>query len=188
MTLHETGNHQKEHEIHELGLKLFSDDFNKRDIYWGLLICALSEGDSIESKRYQENYVAAKMRLGESEENIQQILADIHVKANLTDSAIAQYRKLIEQYPHKNYYKNRLAKLLIEEDLDVNEGLEMINKALDKEPDNGYFNETKGWGYFKQGRYEEALALLRRADELDEGFSLIRTEKIRQVEQALASQ
>jgi tetratricopeptide (TPR) repeat protein len=186
--LHETGNHQKEHEIYELGLKLFSDDLNKRDIYWGLLICALSEGDSIESKKYQENYVAAKLRLGESEENIQRQLAGIHARANLTDSAIAQYRKLIEQYPHENFYKSRLAKLLIEEDLDVNEGLEMINKALDKYPDNRYLYETKGWGYYKQGRYEEALALLRRADELDEGFNIIRVERIRQVEQALASQ
>lgn len=185
--LHETGNHQKEHEMYELGLKLFSDDLNKRDIYWGLLICSLSQGDSIESIRYQEKYVATKRRLGDSEETIKFHLAIIYKNAKLTDRAVAQYRMLIEQYPHKINYKRRLAELLIEENLDVNEGMELINIVLEKIPDDSRLIGIKGWGYYKQGRYEEALALLRRADELDEGFYPKRAERIRQVEQALAS-
>jgi hypothetical protein len=136
---HESGNHQREHEIYELGLKLFDDDLNKGDIYRGQLICALSKGDIVESKRIHENYVAVKKRLGGSEETIQHHLADIHWRANLTDSAASMYRKLVEQYPQQNNYKFQLGKLLIEEDL-------------------------------------------------DEGFKLPRSEKIRQVVQAMASQ
>ncbi len=188
LVLHESGNHQREHEIHELGLKLFDDDLNKRDLYWGQLICALSRGDSIESKRIHENYVAVKKRLGDSEETIQHHLAVIHRRANLTDSAVSMYRKLVEQYPQQNNYKYQLGKLLIEEDLDVNEGMELIDLVLARNPDNKFYVEAKGWGYFKLGRYEEALAHLKRAEDLDEGFRLPRSEKIRQVEQALASQ
>ena len=43
------------------------------------------------------------------------------------------------------------------------------------------------WGYFKLGRYEEALTQLKRAEDLDKGFRMPRSEKIRQVEQAMAS-
>jgi len=132
--------------------------------------------------------VAAKKRLGESEENIQFQLANIDRIANLTERAEAQYRKLIEQYPQRDNYKYVLGKLLIEEDLDVNEGVELIDMVLARRPDNSYVNDARGWGYFKQGRYEEALAQFRRAEDLDEGFRLPRSEMIRQVEQAMASQ
>jgi tetratricopeptide (TPR) repeat protein/TolB-like protein len=186
--LHQSGNHQKENEIYKLSLELFPNDLNNREMYWGLSVCALSRGDSLAAKSYLDNFVAAKKRLGESEENIQFHLANIDRIANLTERAEAQFRKLIEQYPQSNNYKYVLGKLLIEEDLDVNEGVELIDMVLARFPDDVIVNEVKGWGYFKLGRYEEALTQLKRAEDLDKGFRLPRSEKIRQVEQALASQ
>ncbi len=44
--------------------------------------------------------------------------------------------------------------------------LELIDKALQQEPDNGYFVDSRGWVFYRMGRYEEALDELKRAAEL----------------------
>jgi hypothetical protein len=45
---------------------------------------------------------------------------------------------------------------LIETDKNVNEGLELVDKALALSPDNYGFIETKGWGLYKAGKYKQA--------------------------------
>src|SRR5256712_2609732 len=45
------------------------------------------------------------------------------------------------------------------------EAMQFISKALDLEPDNGYFIDSLGWAYYQQGRYLEALKELKRAVE-----------------------
>ncbi|MCD6597275.1 MAG: hypothetical protein J7L04_06280, partial [Bacteroidales bacterium] len=44
--LHKAGKHEKENEIFELGLRLFPNNTNKRDILWHQAICALSRKDT----------------------------------------------------------------------------------------------------------------------------------------------
>lgn len=44
--------------------------------------------------------------------------------------------------------------------------LELIDKALDQDPDNGYFVDSRGWVFYRMGRYEEAVDELMRAAEL----------------------
>jgi len=45
----------------------------------------------------------------------------------------------------------------------LEESVRLIKKALSYEPDNGYFLDSLGWAYFKQGRLEEAAAELEKA-------------------------
>ena len=45
----------------------------------------------------------------------------------------------------------------------LDEAVQLITKALELEPDNGYFIDSLGWAYFQQGRYPEALDQLKRA-------------------------
>ena len=46
--------------------------------------------------------------------------------------------------------------------------LNLVERALAIEPDNGYIIDSRGWIYYRLGRYEEALADLQRALELVE--------------------
>jgi tetratricopeptide (TPR) repeat protein len=41
----------------------------------------------------------------------------------------------------------------------------MIAKAIEIEPENGYFIDSLGWAYYQQGKYPEALRELKRAVE-----------------------
>ncbi len=58
---------------------------------------------------------------------------------------------------------NNLAWLLIDKDRNIAEGLKFIDAALELTPDEYYMVDTKGWGLYKQGKYQEALELLEKA-------------------------
>ena len=47
----------------------------------------------------------------------------------------------------------------------LDEAVQLIAKALEIEPENGYFIDSLGWAYYQQGRYPEALRELQRAVE-----------------------
>jgi len=51
--------------------------------------------------------------------------------------------------------------------VNLKEALEMIEKALELEPDNTAYMDTLGWTYFRMGRYNEALAEIDRALKTD---------------------
>ena len=47
----------------------------------------------------------------------------------------------------------------------LDEAVKMIAKAIEIEPENGYFIDSLGWAYYQQGKYPEALRELKRAVE-----------------------
>ena len=52
---------------------------------------------------------------------------------------------------------NNLAYFLIDKDRNINEGLELVDKALKLSPDNYNYLHTKGWGLYKQGKYQGSI-------------------------------
>ena len=73
-------------------------------------------------------------------------------------------RKFDEALKHVQdpVYLNYLGYLLIDHDMDVERGIELVKKALAKEPDSGYYLDSLAWGYYKQGRCKEALKIMKR--------------------------
>jgi len=55
---------------------------------------------------------------------------------------------------------------MINKDRNVNEGMELIDNALKISPDSYYILDTKGWGLYKQGAYQEALDILQKSWDL----------------------
>ena len=58
---------------------------------------------------------------------------------------------------------NRLAYLLIDKDLNVEEGLRLAKEGLKIKPDDHFLMHTLGWGLAKTGRYDEALETLNKS-------------------------
>ena len=44
--------------------------------------------------------------------------------------------------------------------------MNMIRRAVDQRPDDGYIVDSLGWAYFRIGKYDEAVRYLERAVEL----------------------
>ena len=61
---------------------------------------------------------------------------------------------------------NDLAWFLIDEDINIIDGMKLVDKALELAPDNYLYVDTKGWGLYKQGKYQEALEVLEKSWEL----------------------
>lgn len=55
-----------------------------------------------------------------------------------------------------NYY----GYLLIEHDIDINKGIVLVKRALEKEPDSPYYIDSLAWGYYKLNRCEKALEII----------------------------
>ena len=61
---------------------------------------------------------------------------------------------------------NYLAYMNTERGVKLEEAYDHVGVALAVEPDNGAFIDTRGWIYYMQGKYEEALVDIERAAEL----------------------
>src|SRR5690606_7335912 len=51
----------------------------------------------------------------------------------------------------------------------LDEGLDMIRKAVELRPDDGYIVDSLGWAYYRLNRFDDAVAELERAAELKAG-------------------
>ncbi len=58
---------------------------------------------------------------------------------------------------------NYLGYSWIDRNINLDEGLELIQKAVELAPDDGYILDSLGWAYFRMGRFEEAVAPLEKA-------------------------
>ena len=78
------------------------------------------------------------------------------------DAEIALRRSL--QYNGGDAYAlNYLGYWLLEEGGDPEEALGFIRKAIELQPQNGFFMDSLGWGYFKLGQLDQALLFMERA-------------------------
>jgi tetratricopeptide (TPR) repeat protein len=100
------------------------------------------------------------------EKEIRSDLADVYSQAGFPDKAEEYYRQALTLDPGNAELINRLAYFLIDNDRNINEGLNLVEKVLKTNPDNYAFNSTKGWGLYKQGKYQEALKFLKKSDSL----------------------
>ena len=73
------------------------------------------------------------------------------------------YRKALSVEPENPVKMNNLAYFLIDKDRNIKEGLELADKALGINPDNYVVLDSKGWGLYKQGKYQEALEILQKS-------------------------
>jgi tetratricopeptide (TPR) repeat protein len=82
------------------------------------------------------------------------------------EKAAAMFRKAIDLDPNNHNAYNYLGYMWADKGVHLQESLELIQKALKLNPDNGAYLDSLGWVYYRLGRYEEALPPLRRAVEM----------------------
>jgi tetratricopeptide (TPR) repeat protein len=80
--------------------------------------------------------------------------------------AEADLKKALELFPDQPHVLNYLGYSWIDQGVNLDEGMEMIKKAVQQRPDDGYIVDSLGWAYYRLGNYEEATKHLERAIEL----------------------
>ncbi|KQR77471.1 tetratricopeptide repeat protein [Rhizobium sp. Leaf341] len=85
------------------------------------------------------------------------------------EKAEPSFKKALELNPDQPQVLNYLGYSWVDKNMNLEEGLNMIRRAVDLKPDDGYIVDSLGWAYFRLGQFDEAVAELERAAELMAG-------------------
>ncbi len=133
----------------------------------------ISLGDILrEEERYEESisaYNRAVEVIGEPEEQHWILFfarAISHERMGDWPPAEADFRKSLELRPEQPQVLNYLGYSFLELQTNLDEALDMIERAVALRPDAGHIVDSLGWGLYRVGRYEEAVGHMERAVEL----------------------
>ncbi|RWB24162.1 MULTISPECIES: tetratricopeptide repeat protein [unclassified Mesorhizobium] len=73
------------------------------------------------------------------------------------------FRKALELFPDQPQVLNYLGYSWVDMNINLEEGLQMIQKAVDLKPSDGYIVDSLGWAYFRLGRFDDAVREMERA-------------------------
>ncbi len=80
--------------------------------------------------------------------------------------AEADLKQALALFPDQPLVLNYLGYSWIDQGTKLDEGMNMIRRAVEQRPDDGYIVDSLGWAYFRIGNYDEAVKNLERAVEL----------------------
>lgn len=78
----------------------------------------------------------------------------------------ADFRAALAINPEQPQVLNYLGYSMVEQNRNLEEALDMIERAVAASPQSGYIVDSLGWVLYRMGRYEEAVAHMERAVEL----------------------
>jgi tetratricopeptide (TPR) repeat protein len=153
-----TGQFKKEKKLYKKADKDFPND---PLLFYMEAMLELTERDTIAANKYIKKYISIRKDNSWSEAAIAYNLGALFAEAGNPDKAEEYFRHELLLEPNDAYRIYHLAWHLIDNDRNINEGLELIDKALKLRPDlKWYLADCKGWGLYKQGKYEDALKIL----------------------------
>jgi tetratricopeptide (TPR) repeat protein len=143
-------------------VKKLLDGANDREV-WLTLAQVYEKG-----KKYQEmgKAIDEAERLSvndEDKEIIYFMRGAMYEKMKDFEASEAQFRKVLEINPDSASALNYLGYMLADRNVRLEEALEMIQKAVDQEPNNGAYLDSLGWVYYRLGKLEDAEHWLKRA-------------------------
>jgi tetratricopeptide (TPR) repeat protein len=77
--------------------------------------------------------------------------------------SISEMEKVIALDPNNANALNYLGYTLAELGIRLKEAEELIKRALEVRPEDGYITDSLGWVYFKMGRHKDALLYIQKA-------------------------
>ena len=80
--------------------------------------------------------------------------------------AEAAFQKALEINPDQPQVLNYLGYTWVDKAIHLDVALDMIKKAVEQRPNDGYIVDSLGWAYYRLGRYEEAVTTLETAVQL----------------------
>ena len=80
-----------------------------------------------------------------------------HERLDNWDAAEADFRAALALRPEQPQVLNYFGYSLVEKQTNLDEALEMIERAVQASPNSGYIVDSLGWVLYRLGRYEEAV-------------------------------
>jgi len=160
---HETGKYRKERRLYKKAQRDFPGD---PALQYRQAVLALSTGKTKSVDEYINKYTSALEERSYSEAAIASNLGSIYLEAGMIRKAEEKYREALSLQPENPLRMNNLAYILIDNEINIEEGLELANRTLSLNPENYRYLHCIGWGLYKQYKYEKALEYLEKSWEL----------------------
>jgi tetratricopeptide (TPR) repeat protein len=80
----------------------------------------------------------------------------------MIEDVISHFEKAIELGNDDSIYLNYYGYTLIDKEVNVKKGINVIENALIQQPDNMYYLDSLAWGYYKERKCDEAYKLMKR--------------------------
>ncbi|MCK5452998.1 MAG: tetratricopeptide repeat protein, partial [Calditrichia bacterium] len=90
-------------------------------------------------------------------------IAAVYDKLEMWHKSDSLYKEALDKNPRNALLLNNYSYSLAQRDLQLERALEMVDRALEVDPDNGAYLDTKGWIYFKMGKFEDAQRFIQKA-------------------------
>jgi tetratricopeptide (TPR) repeat protein len=158
------GEHKKEQKIYEEGKERWPEQKSTYD-YWQA-VCAISRGDSTQAGFYLEEIRKMTEQRGWPEANLWLWYAGVYDWAEDYEQAEYFFRKAKSLRPDNPVLNGEFALFLINRDIDLEEGMELITPLVEEYPVNASYWYTYGLGLYKQGAYGEAQKALQKSWDL----------------------
>jgi len=92
-------------------------------------------------------------------------LASAYERLERYSDALPYVEALYKESPEEPTILNFYGYLLAEMNKDLDHAVGLVKRALQIDPDNGYFLDSLGWIYYRMGKYKNAIVALNRANE-----------------------
>ena len=73
------------------------------------------------------------------------------------------FRKALELFPNQPQVMNYLGYSWVDMNMNLDQAMDLIRKAVDLRPSDGYIVDSLGWAYYKLGKYDDSVRELERA-------------------------
>jgi tetratricopeptide (TPR) repeat protein len=114
----------------------------------------------------------------------------VYTELGRDDEAMEMYDLAIRYGGGDAKVYNNLGYILVDKGIEMQRGIALLEKAVKKRPKNYEFLDSLGWGYYKQGRLEEARKMLRKSLALNQKSASTpsRRAHLKEIEEALRRQ
>ncbi|THB76192.1 MAG: tetratricopeptide repeat protein [Desulfobacteraceae bacterium] len=123
-----------------------------------------------EEKRYEDALaiLTKGLELSPDSSSLMFRFGVVQDKAGNKDECIAAMKKVIELDPKNATALNYLGYTYADLGIELDAAQNLIQRALEIKPDDGYIVDSLGWTFFKKGRFEQAAQTLEKAARLTE--------------------
>jgi tetratricopeptide (TPR) repeat protein len=134
---------------------------NKENEEFHLLLGA-SYADNKEYQNAVDAYLNA-LKIFPDSEKLNFNLGYVYDKMKEYDKAVLTFERIMKINPKNPDSYNYIGYTYAERGEKLDKALELVNKALELDKDNGFYLDSLGWVYYKMGRFNEALKELQAA-------------------------
>lgn len=120
---------------------------------------------SVESLEAAERHLLRARESNGNDRSTLLNLANVYEKQRRLDESVRYLDQLYRLEPGDPTVLNFYGYVLAELGRDLERAEEMIRRALESDPDNGYYLDSLGWVYYQMGEYTRAVTELEKAAE-----------------------